>query len=805
MGVIWSKIWHDFWQDKGRTLQVVVIIAVGAFAIGAIIHARNRVIDSTTEVWLKASPMMIGLAVEPPVDDDMILALQDIDGVESVEGQLSASVEWRLNPGQEWQSGFLTARADYEDQDYAKLDLLSGEWPHGEDLAIGQGATQRFGIREGAAVTLRVNDRDHDAKVMGTLYNNYVLPPSLGGSAQFYVTRDRFEYLTGERNFNAIMAAAPQYEPEVVKNIANEIQDQLEKAGVDAGGNTPPEGRRYVDPSQHFIQPTLDGIFLVMGVMGGLALILGLFLVYNTINAIVSQQVNQIGIMKAIGARTGDILLIYFANVLIYGAAALLIAIPLAALAGYGLANFLLNAMNLEPPAFTFSPAAIVVQVAIALIAPVLASLIPVLSGARTTVREAISTYGLSAKPSLLDRWLARTERLPRLVALTISNTFRRKGRVILTQISLVMSGLIFMMVMSVRDSATYTFSDVLLSILNYDVTFLFERAERIDQVEKLALSHPDVKAVEMWTLDGPKIRPAGQPESDDDEDSLLFGVPLPTQLYGPQMRAGRWLQPGDTHAVVLNQELASSVGVKVGNWITFNHGVRGDSTWQVVGLLFDPILTQSAHVPRDTLLRELSDLRKARTLWIQTVRGDAQGEAASAKRLREFLKSHQLELSPTNIFGGQGGDTASGLVANILGRFALIIGLLLAMAVLIGLVGSIALSGVLSLNVFERRREIGVMRATGASSATIAGIFVGEGLMLGWMSWLIALPLSVPAGRLMTQALGAAVGGEIVYQYRLNGALYWLIIVTVLSVVASYFPARGATRISVRESLAYQ
>jgi len=118
--------------------------------------------------------------------------------------------------------------------------------------------------------------------------------------------------------------------------------------------------------------------------------------------------------------------------------------------------------------------------------------------------------------------------------------------------------------------------------------------------------------------------------------------------------------------------------------------------------------------------------------------------------------------------------------------------------------VGSIALSGVLSLNVLERRREIGVMRAIGASSRAVSGIFIGEGLILGLLSWVIALPLSIPAGRLMTAGLGAVLNGEIVYEYTLNGAFYWLGIIIVLSVVAGWFPARGATRISVRESLAY-
>jgi putative ABC transport system permease protein len=735
----------------------------------------------------------------------MIIALKQIDGLEDVEGQLTTSIEWRVSPDQEWQAGFLTARDDYTDQRYARLELMSGHWPHEENIAIGQGVEQRFNIHEGGSVTLRAQDRNHTLLVIGALYNNYVLPPGLGGPAQFYVTRDQFEYITGESDFNSLMAAAPEYDEKKVIAIANAMQDQLEKAGVDAAGNTPPEGKRYVDPRKHFIQATLDGIFLVMGIMGALALVLGLFLVYNTINAIVSQQVDQIGIMKAIGARTGDILLIYLTNVLLYGLLALVVALPLGALAGYGLSAFLLGAMNVEAGPLAVSPPALLAQLGIALLAPLLASLIPITSGARITVREAISTYGLSVRTSLLDRLLAGLERIPRVMSLTISNTFRRKGRVILTQASLVLSGLIFMMVMSVRDSATYTFTDVLFSILNYNVTFQFEDPERIEHVEQLTLAHPDVKAVEMWALEGPKIRPAGQPESDDDPDALLFGVPPDTQLYGTQMRAGRWLRPEDTNAAVLNQELAKDLGLGLGDWVTLDHGVKGESQWQIVGLLFDPILTQSVHVPRETMLHALKDVHKASTVWIQTVRDDPEGEAAIAKKLRQYYDEHQLKLSPTNIFGGQGGDTASGLAADILGRFSIIIVLLLVMAILIGIVGSIALSGVLSLNVLERRREIGVMRAIGASSGVISGIFIGEGLILGWLSWVIALPISLPAGQGMTKALGAAVGGEIVYKFTPTGAILWLTIVTVMSVIASYFPARGATRISVRESLAYQ
>jgi putative ABC transport system permease protein len=127
------------------------------------------------------------------------------------------------------------------------------------------------------------------------------------------------------------------------------------------------------------------------------------------------------------------------------------------------------------------------------------------------------------------------------------------------------------------------------------------------------------------------------------------------------------------------------------------------------------------------------------------------------------------------------------------------------AMAIIIGLVGGVALSGILSLNVLERRREIGVMRAIGASSAAIAGMFIGEGVLLAWLSWLIAVVLSIPAGYGFTQVLSEVADNDIIFKYTPTGPFYWLIMVTILAVIASWFPAHRAARISVRESLAYQ
>lgn len=801
MGVIFYKIWYDIWKNKGRTAQVVLIIAMGAAALGMIISTRSLVVPAMQDGWQSINPAMITLGMYPSIDDDELAALKNIDGIVDVEGYSTTTIEWKINPDDEWQQAGLLARADYDNQKYTKLELIDGDWPQDKWFAVEQGHEAFFKIPQSRQVYIRVNDREKLITFNGTIYNQFVQPVQFGGNAQFYVTRDYFEDLTGDRDFNNLFAGAAEWDKEIVTGYADDLQDKLDKIGVESYTNFTD---RVMDPNKHFFQDSMDGLFYLLGVMGALALILGLLLVYNTINAIISQQIDQIGIMKAIGAQTGNVLGIYLLTILIYGMLALLLALPLTTFGGWTITSWLVGSFNADAGAFTVSGFAIAVTAGISLLAPLLASLLPIFAGARITVREAINTYGLSTGGGFLDKMMAKTQRISRLVLLTISNTFRKKWRVILLQITLVLSGLIFMMVVSIQDSVVYTFNDVLLGILNYDVNLVFENSERISHVEELTLNHPEVKAAEMWGFGNFTIRPQGQEETEDDESGLVFGVPLPTNLYGYQLRKGRWLVPEDTYALVLNQDLAKDAGVTVGDWVTAKQGSGKESDWRVVGLISDPLFTTSIHAPRDTLLKEIGETDRAGTVWIQTTATTPAGHAEVAKRLRTYFDENGVKVSAQRgIFGIS--DTSRETAQAIINQFNFIVILLGIMAVIIGAVGSIALSGALSLSVMERRREIGVMRAIGASSWTIARLFIGEGLLLGWLSWLIALPFAPFIGKVMLGAVGSAFGLDLLFKYSPVGAVMWLVIITILSVLASWFPARGAVKISVRESLAYQ
>lgn len=796
MGVLGFKLFRDLWNNKGRAIQVILIISLSAGSIGMIMGTRNLLIPGMQEIWKSQVPSMINLFT-PYLGEDELQVLEDVDGVTVMEGKASTIIEWRSNPDEEWQQATLSSRIDYENQKLNILELLNGYWPQDELMAVGQDGEAFFGISPDEEIYLRVNDREIKVQLAGTVYDQLIQPAYFGGSAQLYTTSDYYEKLVGIDGFNQILVSASEYEEVAVTDLADRLQEKLEKQGYDSG-------RQIFDPNEHIFQPQMDGIFLVLTILGFLSLVLGLLLVYNTVNVLIAQQVDQIGVMKAVGARTGHILRLYFISVFIYGLLALMLALPMAIYGAWGITTWLSTSFGADM-AFNVSQPVVLLVALLCLLAPVLASLIPIISGARITVREAISTYGLSTNTGLIERALAKAHFISRLILITISNTFRHKRRVILLEIGLVLSGLMFMAVVAVREAVEYTTQDVFFSILNADITLVFEDPQRFSYIEDLTLSHPDVKALEMWGLASPTIRPAGQPESEDDESlGILFGVPLPTKLFGYKILAGRWLDPSDSFAIVLDKELAEEIGVGVGDWVTLKYAKYEERDWQIVGLSFLPFVPNTASAPRDVLLHDLGFVGRGQSVWIQTWEEDPQSQIAIAKNLRDFYKQNNVKIAAQRgIFGM--GDSKTEVATAIIGQMNFLLVLLGVMAVVIGAVGSIALSGALSLSVMERRREIGVMRAIGASSWTIFRLFIGEGLLLGWLSWLVAFPLSIPVGRGMSQAIGSVLQSELFYNFSPAGPVLWLVIITILSIVASWLPARGATKISVRESLAYQ
>ena len=202
------------------------------------------------------------------------------------------------------------------------------------------------------------------------------------------------------------------------------------------------------------------------------------------------------------------------------------------------------------------------------------------------------------------------------------------------------------------------------------------------------------------------------------------------------------------------------------------------------------------------TTFKYLSSVKResglASSMYVRTEQKDGQSQAEMAKALEKRLKESGIKVNQSM--------TKNVLASSWAGQFDFLIAFLLAMAAMTALIGGLGLAGMMSLNVMERTREIGVMRSIGASNSMIGGVVVTEGLLIGIISWALAIPLSIPMSLAFDAILGQAFFDQpLDFIFSPLGVIGWLAIVAIVSVVASLLPAYRATKMSVRETLAYE
>ncbi len=800
MSVIWVKVWSDLWDNKVRTLLAVLSISAGVFAIGAIFGMVDQLVTGMDTAHQATTPSHIQMYLTDRIDEDTAIRMKSIKGMEDIEVMNEVTVRYKLHPEDEWKRGRVVMRPDYNDQKYDILQLKEGDWPKKNDIGIERLSSQYFGIDIGDEVIFELPKTDRPLPITSKIRHPFVPPPQFGGDAYFFVDAqglERFNIPEGE--YGQLKVRVKPYSLELAKEVASEMKDRLAKEGYGVAVTF------YQDPDEHWGRVFVDGLNLVLQVLAVVAVFTSVVLVLNTLTALITQQTNQIGIIKAIGGRRGAIIKIYLVGVLVYGMLALVISLPLGAVLAFGITQWFLNLFNIDYEQFQISSQAVGYQMLAAIAAPMLAALWPVLKGAGLTVREAIASYGLGSGRFGRSRFDRTIERLgQRLLsapyAVALGNMFRRKDRLLLTQSVLIVAGAMFLIVMSLSASITLTLDNE-FGRRNYDIFFVFEENQRIDRTLDMAYSLNGAEKAEVWFTQPASILKAGQRAQDAGLGASLVGVPEGSDIYQPLLVAGRWLEPGDGRVIVMNRETANDNDIHIGDTVTVDLGELGDREWQVVGLyqvIFGGgFTTDDIFAPQPAVFEATKKHNEGNLLRVRTVDHSAAYTEEARKYLSNLYSSRNMDIlfNQTEVEERTTADA----------QFSITTTMLFALAIVVAVVGGIGLMGSLSISVVERTREIGVMRAIGARTPTLMGMFVMEAVLQGVFSWLVAVPLSFIVARPLANALGQAMfEANLDFQYNFGAVLAWLVVILVISVLASIVPARNATVISVRDSLAY-
>jgi putative ABC transport system permease protein len=792
----WSKVFSDLWDSKMRTFLVVASIAVGVFSIGMIVSAYVILAEDFDLSYASVAPVNIEIWTDP-FNEDFLHVVEQIPGVDLAEGRQTSNVRTSVD-GIEWQNLNLIGVADFENMGINQLSTLDGtQYPGRREMLVSQDFMADTGYHIGDMIQVEFsNGTTHTLPLVGIVGDQVTGAGDFTAGPKIYLTIETLSLLEMPNYFNRLFVRVDGAGNDLgeIEELAVSIEDKLERHQRQVY-------RTETNVSdKHPMGSLILAVLGVLGALGGLITFLSGSLIINTLNALLTQHMRQIGVMKLIGGRGFQIMGMYMMLIIAYGLVALVIAVPTGAIAGYALANYIAYTGNAVLQGFRVIPVAIVIQVVIAFLIPLGAGYFPVNKVSKTNVRRAISndqSRNQAAGLGWFNQITKRFRLLGRPILLSVRNTFRQTGRLLLTIFTLTVAGAIFIAVFNVRTSMTAFIDQLSMHFLG-DVTISFNKPYPITHIEKMITSIPGVTDVEGWGGVGSEIW-----DEDDNviDNMMIIAPPSDTSLLNADLVAGRWLLPGEEKAVVTSDSIYESYpDLQPGDTIFVKIPGHREDQWTVVGVFrfISMVGDTLAYADFDYVADLLNLPNQAYSYRVTTAEHALEKQKEIAQVLDEQLGDRDFQIR--EIRAGLEIQEDNSRAINILVVFLLI------MALLTAFVGSIGLTGTMGMNVLERTREIGVMRAIGAVDFEIMKSVVIEGMMIGLITWVLAIGLSFPISQLLLRIISESMmGSRMSMTFTPMGIFIWLGVVILLSIFASIIPARNAARLTINEVLAYE
>ncbi len=796
----WLKILKDIWSNKSRSILVVFSIAIGVAAVGMINNAGIIIQRDLYGTFADGNPALLEIYISP-FDESLARAVEGMREVEYAQAHrvLNASF-YRQNGKRE--DIALNILPDYDDVRVSKFMSETGAAePKIREILLERQSAQALGLSLGDTFTIEMaNERHYDLTVSGIVHDVYVMPYSLMGEVTGYINMETLQWMGETPYYNRLdlTTSERQSDKQHVIEVGNLVRDRtIEPAGLQVIRiQIPGNG---ANPGEHWGQNPIQGFLLILQIMGVLAMFLSSGLVINTVSAILNQQIRQIGIMRSVGAVRRQVVGMYLVNVLVLSTLGLLIAIPLGLLGAWWLVEFAAGFLNFDVSGINLPPSVLAWQIALGLLMPVGVALIPILAGSRISVYDAIYQHGLGGEEGngRFENWLTRFRRLSPPVMLSLRNTFRKKGRLTFTLITLTLAGAMFIAVFSTRASLSSQISQI-KSYLVYDASLRLSPGAQKRAVIREALRIPGVEVAETWLNATGVILHTDGSESKELE---VIGLPHNPLTIDPILLAGNWIDASGANQIVVNDDLLDEEpGISVGDQIVLEVGDK-KQTYVVNGILSKHLSGPRIYMDEDTFAKLTGRTNQADVVRVLATPGSL------ASNVEQDRIANQLETRLDNAgLSTSKSQTQHAFFGDFTDVFDIILIVLIIMAGILAIVGGLGLTGTMGMNILERTREIGVLRAVGASNFAVRQVVLVEGVVVGFISWLMAAMLSGPSALALAAAvISTVLKADLSFKYSFPGLFIWLMVVLLIGMFSSLAPARNAVRLRVREVLDYE
>jgi len=765
------KVLGDLRRHALQLAVLALAVAIGSFGMVATLGAR-AVLDREIAASFEASlPPDIVVTLAAP-DAQAEAVLRGIGGVAQVEPRRALQARAEVAPG-DWQSVQLFGVRDFEHIAASAFSRLDGVWPPPTGAVLIERSSLPVAHGSGT-LHLRLPGRGlTDVPVAGVALDSGQAPGWQDNVIYLYAGLDTLDALAPGIGTERLLVVLQPAERGAVTAKAAEISSALSASGIaDARVTAPPRAHPHAD-QMRTILAMLSGLAFI-------AVLLASMLIAALLATLLARHVRQIGVMKALGASTGRVAGAYLAfagiPVAIGTLAGGLAGVP----AARAMVLFNTARLNIDPQDLSIPAGILAASIGISLGAALVALGIRVALAAGMSPRQA-----MAEAPPLVSARVARRGwgGGDRRVALAMRNLFRRPGRLAMTVTALALGGAILMTSMDVYDSLLGAL-DQITAGRQEDISVAVARPRPAAGLLDLA-AVPGASRVEAWGGVG-----FGVPAPGTDIASgrfVLLAPPLDSAAARPRLATGRWpTAPGEVavSGPLQAQEKRLALGAQV-NLVSGGHHVPVTVTGQV-----EEIIPVAYTVP-ETVAALTGSADLAGGLRVSAMPGQAASVAAAIEE-----RAQAAGLATTIL-------TFAQLRQVMADHFTPMLLLLLVASGGAIAVGGLALGSGMALTVLERSREIAVIRAIGASPATIRAMLLLEAGAVGTVSAGLAGALSLLLAWILDRVIGAiGLHAEVPFTVSLPALALWLVFSVALAGSTALIAGRSATRPLVRAVL---
>jgi len=768
----------DVTRRKGRTLLVVLGILVGVGGLTAINVSADTLYAAFAYSAGKTPTPDIALGVHN-ADASILPVVEAAANVKTVQLTDYYSTRWKIAATPGHVNMQIVGYRDFSHIALFPIQITSGRAPGPGEVVMETGDRVLQGFNLGDTITVDTPNGPTPLTIVGTSRALGHTSSAFSSNARAFMTADALRTLSGGDSSTEIQAQVVDKSQETATLLA--LKALLAEHTIAVKYTYTIEG--YWDPGP------INGLFTILRVLSAIALLLTSFLIINTVTTLVAEQTKVIGTMKAAGATSGTVMRGYFSSVGIYGLLGTALGLALGIYGGYQLTLYLATIITLDLGPFSLSPWIVGMALLVGVGVPFAAALLPLWSGTRITVREAMAAYGVSTGTGRVHVVLAqRLSWVPQTIWLGLRGLFRRRGRAILTLLALTLSSTAFLSIQTTTYSVN-TFITQLFGQYDFDA-FVGTKALPYDQIRAKLLAVPNVARVERFEQNEVKTS-WGQ--------ILLTGVEQDAQLYHHTLLAGRWLTPGEQNALVISDTLANATGKHVGQTLAFSSSTA-NATWSIVGEVHD---LNGGLGLKGVALTTIDDLHAFEQVG-PTLAGSFILRAADRSPAAVNTMADTLDETLSRQGLAPFVSTAQQQIHRNQNQFQILYVLLYAVAAIVALVGILGLFNTLTTSVLERRREIGILRSMGASGWRVGAVFWTEGMALAGISWLVAVAIGVPAAFGFVTLISTVLL-PIPFAFSPLTLLVTLVFILLSATLASLIPAISAARVRIADILRYE